>query len=48
MLIIIMRKKENITEEDIKATFKNGILNILIPKVDTRELDRKKHIEIGE
>ena len=35
--------------EDIKASFKNGILSLEIPKVDPeKELPEKKYIEIGE
>lgn len=40
---------ENIKEEDIKATFKNGTLEITFPKEEARKLDQtKKYIEIGE
>jgi len=39
----------DITEEDIKASFRNGILNIEIPKKDiNKEIPSKKYIEIGE
>ena len=38
---------ENIKEEDIKASFKNGILKIEVPKKEERkELPEKKHIPI--
>lgn len=38
---------EQITEEDIKAEFKNGILKINIPKKEEKkELPEVKHIEI--
>lgn len=38
---------EQITEEDIKAEFKNGILKINIPKKDEKkELPEVRHIEI--
>ena len=38
---------EQITEEDIKAEFKNGILKITIPKKDEKkELPEVRHIEI--
>ena len=38
---------EQIKEEDINAEFKNGILNICIPKKDDKkELPEAKHIEI--
>ncbi len=40
---------ENITEEDIKATFKNGILNLEIPKKEeVKQVPEKKYIEISE
>jgi len=38
---------EQITEEDIKAEFKNGILKVSIPKKEEKkELPEAKHIEI--
>lgn len=38
-----------INEEDIKANLKNGTLSIEIPKKDeTKELEEKKYIEIGD
>ena len=38
---------EQITEEDIKAEFKNGILRVSIPKKEEKkELPEAKHIEI--
>ena len=38
---------EQIKEEDVNAEFKNGILNIWIPKKDDKkELPEAKHIEI--
>ena len=38
---------EQITEEDIKAEFKNGILKVTIPKKEEKkELPEAKHIEI--
>ena len=40
---------ENVKEEDIKASFKNGTLEITFPKEDVKKLDEgKKYIEIGE
>ena len=40
---------DGISEEDIKASFKNGILSLEIPKVDeTKKKEEKKYIEIGE
>ena len=37
---------ENITEEDIKASFKHGVLNLTIPKKDKEKLPEKKQILI--
>ena len=40
---------EDITEEDIKAKFKNGTLTIEVPKKERRkELPEKKYIEIKD
>ncbi len=40
---------DNITEEDIKATFKNGTLNIEIPKKEeVKKIPEKKYIQIGD
>ena len=40
---------DNITEEDIKANYKNGTLNVEIPKKEELEkIKDKKYIEIGE
>lgn len=39
---------DNVTEEDIKASFKNGTLDIEIPKKAEKELKEKKYIEIEE
>lgn len=40
---------ENVKEEDIKANFKNGTLEITFPKEDAKKIDEgKKYIEIGE
>ena len=37
---------ENITEEDIKASFKHGVLNLTLPKKDKEKLPEKKQILI--
>ena len=38
-----------VKSEDIKASFKNGILKLEIPKMDNqKELPNKKYIEIGD
>ena len=40
---------EDVTEEDIKATFKNGILTIEVPKKEPKkEIPEKKYIPIGD
>lgn len=36
----------SIKEEDVKATFKNGILSLSIPKEEQAKLDEKKKIQI--
>ncbi len=37
---------ENIKEEDIKASFKNGTLTLVFPKEVTKQIESKKYIEI--
>ena len=40
---------KDITDEDIKASFKNGTLRIEIPKKEEqKKVSQKKYIEIGE
>lgn len=39
---------ENITEEDVKASFKNGILTVSFPKETVKEQPDKKYIEISD
>ena len=39
---------ENLKEEDIKASFKNGILTIEFPKEAEKKVEEKKYIPIGE
>ncbi len=40
---------ENVTEEDIKAKFKNGTLTIEVPKMESKKLPKeKKYIPIDE
>ncbi len=39
---------ENLTEEDIKASFKHGVLNLTIAKKETPKLPEKKTIAIGD
>lgn len=37
---------EQITEEDIKARFENGVLTMKVPKVDAKKAEEKKFISI--
>lgn len=37
---------EDITEEDIRAKFENGILKLDIPKVEAKKIEQKKYIAI--
>ena len=37
---------ENLKEEDIKASFKNGILSLTFPKEAPKQLEEKKKIQI--
>ena len=37
---------DNVTENDIKAKFDNGILTLEIPKIDQPKVEEKKFIEI--
>lgn len=37
---------ENLREEDIKASFKNGTLTLTFPKEQTKQIEDKKYIEI--
>ena len=38
---------ENLTEEDIKAKYENGVLSLEIPKKDPAKANTKKQILIG-
>ena len=37
---------EHLTEEDIKASYENGVLHVMIPKKDARKVPEKKTILI--
>jgi len=37
---------EHITQEDIKAKFENGVLNVSIPKKDQKKIEENKYIAI--
>ena len=40
---------EDVKSEDIKASFKNGILNLEVPKIEeSKKIPEKKYIEIGD
>lgn len=39
---------EGLTEEDIKASFKNGILTLVFPKEEQKKIETKKYIQIGD
>ena len=36
----------SIKEEDIKASFKNGTLKLILPKQKQEEIEEKKYIDI--
>lgn len=37
---------ENVTQQDIKAKFENGILKLSIPKKDAKQVEQSKYISI--
>lgn len=37
---------DDVTEEDVKASFKNGILTIIVPEKEEKEEETKKRIQI--
>lgn len=37
---------ENVTEEDVKAAFKNGTLTLTVPKEEQRKIEERKTIQI--
>lgn len=39
---------KNVKQEDIKASFKNGILVLSFPKEEERKLEEKKYIQIDD
>ena len=39
---------ENVKQEDFKASFKNGILRITVPKEEKKAKEEKNYITIGE
>lgn len=38
---------ENVKDEDIKAGYKDGVLSLVVPKMDAKQIEEKKYIEIG-
>ena len=38
---------EQVTEDDVKASFKHGVLTLMIPKKEQPKLPEKKHIQIA-
>ncbi len=38
---------EQVTEDDVKASFKHGVLSLTIPKKEQQKLPEKKHIMIA-
>ena len=39
---------ENLTEEDIKATFRDGVLSLSVPKKEQQKIPEKKTIRIDD
>ena len=37
---------ENITEQDVKAAYTNGVLHLEIPKMDAKKVPEKRTIHI--
>ena len=37
---------EDVKEEDVKASFKNGILTVIVPEKEEKEVEAKKRIQI--
>ena len=37
---------DNLTEEDIKAKYEDGILKLSVPKKEVKAVDQKKYIAI--
>lgn len=37
---------ENVKDEDIKAGYKDGVLSLVVPKMDAKQIEEKKYIEI--
>lgn len=37
---------ENVRDEDIKAGYKDGVLSLVVPKMDAKQIEEKKYIEI--
>lgn len=39
---------DTISEDDVKATFKNGILRLTVPKEEQQKIEKKKFIQIDD
>lgn len=39
---------EDVSEDDIKAQFKNGVLNVTLPKEDKEKVETKRYIDIDD
>lgn len=39
---------DNVTENDIKASFRNGILKLVVPKIEEEKHSGKKYIQIDD
>ena len=37
---------ENITQDDIKAKYESGILRLVVPKVEKKEIENNRYIAI--
>lgn len=37
---------DEVEEKDVKASFKNGILTLVVPKKDAKKIENKRYIEI--
>lgn len=37
---------ENVKDEDIKAGYKDGVLSLVVPRMDAKQIEEKKYIEI--
>ena len=45
-IVYLIAKNEHLTEQDIKASYENGVLHVMIPKKEARKVPEKKTILI--